>query len=260
MPTLTLPHITLHYLEEGRGPPLLWFPGGNDCAALMLHAHRRLAERMRLICVDPRGQGRSDPRHTPEEYAPECYVEDIRAVLDALGLERAIVGGHSRGGRMSVEFALSYPERVAAVVAAASPLLGFTPERGRRFNRYQRVLREHGVDAFLAEVNTGPRHPERRAIWVQAAHHAGPVALDAQYEALRRLGPLTGRMAGLQVPALFVCGRSDPLLDHSRACAGASPRARLAEIDGAGHAVFADNPEPYFEVLCGFLDEVIAAS
>lgn len=107
MPLIEIPgRLRLHYLEEGTGPPMLWLPGGNDCAALMLHAHRPLTERVRLICLDPRGQGESDAPTTADDYAPAEHVADLEAVLETVGLERMIIGGHSRGGRTSVEFAL----------------------------------------------------------------------------------------------------------------------------------------------------------
>jgi pimeloyl-ACP methyl ester carboxylesterase len=257
MPLIEIPgRLRLHYLEEGVGPPMLWLPGGNDCAALMLHAHRSLAGRVRLICVDPRGQGESDAPGTAEDYAPAEHVADLLGLLDCLALDHVIVGGHSRGGRTSVEFALAHPERVVAVIAAASPLLGSTPEREGGFRRYQSTLAEHGVDAFLELLPSGPRNPERRAIWRAAAHHAGPDALIAQYEALRRLRPLTERLTTLAVPALFMTGDRDFLRDHARVAAAASPLIRSAEIASAGHALFADNPHEYFAVLNGFLDKI----
>lgn len=83
MPLIEIPgRLRLHYLEEGTGPPMLWLPGGNDCAALMLHAHRPLTERVRLICLDPRGQGESDAPTTADDYAPAEHVADLEAVLE----------------------------------------------------------------------------------------------------------------------------------------------------------------------------------
>jgi pimeloyl-ACP methyl ester carboxylesterase len=258
MPFTEIPgRLRIHYLEEGGGPPMLWLPGGNDCAALMLHAHRPLAQRMRLICVDPRGQGESDAPSTAEAYAPAEHVADLLGLLDNLGLDRVIIGGHSRGGRTSVEFALAYPDRVVAVIAAASPLLGSTPDREGGFRRYQSALATEGVDAFLELLRSGPRHPERLAIWRAAAHRAGPDALIAQYEALSRLQPLTSRLATLAVPGLFLTGDRDFLREHAHVAAAASPLVRCQEIANAGHALFADNPGDYFVALSGFLDMIV---
>jgi pimeloyl-ACP methyl ester carboxylesterase len=249
--------IRIHYLEEGAGPPMLWLPGGNDCAALMLHAHRSLAQRVRLICMDPRGQGESNAPSTAEAYAPAEHVADLLGLLNGLGLDRVIIGGHSRGGRTSVEFALVHPDRVVAVIAAASPLLGSTPGRESGFRRYQSALAGEGVDAFLDLLRSGPRHPERRAIWRAAAHRAGPDALIAQYEALSRLQSLTDRLVSLAVPGLFLTGDRDFLRDHARVAAAASPLVRSGEIANAGHALFADNPGEYFAALNGFLDMIV---
>ena len=257
MPFVHGPTLRLHYLEDGAGPPLVWLPGGNDCAALMLHAHRRLAARLRLICLDPRGQGESAAPTDADDYSPDGYASDVLALVDALGLERAIIGGHSRGGRTSVEFALRYPERVMGVIAAASPLLGSTTERESGFRRYQRVLAEEGIDAFLGLLRSAPRHPERHAMWRAAAHRAGPRALIAQYEALSRLSPLTERLSSLTVPGLFLTGDRDFLRGHAEQVAAAAPSVRLAVIANAGHALFADNPEDYFAALHGFLDECL---
>jgi pimeloyl-ACP methyl ester carboxylesterase len=257
MPFINAPTLRLHYLDEGDGPPVVWLPGGNDCAALMLHAHRRLTSRVRLVCLDPRGHGESDAPTTADDYSPDNYAGDVLALVDALGLERAVIGGHSRGGRTSVEFALRYPERVVGVIAAASPLLGSTSEREPGFRRYQRALAAEGVDAFLSMLRSGPRHPERHAIWRAAAHRAGAQALIAQYEALSRLGPLTDRLPSLAVPGLFLTGDRDFLRDHAERAAAAGPRVRFALIPDAGHALFADNPRDYFDALNGFLDECL---
>jgi len=257
MAFVQLPEIRIHYLEEGAGPPLVWLPGGNDSALLMRHAHRRLAARVRLICMDPRGQGESDSRTEPEDYLPAAYAGDVLGLLDALGLERVVLGGHSRGGRTSMEVALRYPERVVAVIAAASPLLGYETGRIDGLRHNQLLLREQGVDAFLNGLNWGPRNPERHAYWRAAAQRAGADALIAQYEALSRLPTLTTRLPDLQPPALFLSGERDFMLEAARQAAAATPNSRLIVIPDAGHALFADQPDAYFRAFNAFLDEVL---
>lgn len=252
MPYVEANGLRIHYLEEGSGPPLVWLPGGNDHAGLMLYAHRRLAQRFRLICMDPRGQGRSDAPDEHHAYDPTGYVADLLGLMDALGLERALLGGHSRGGRTVMELAVRYPQRVRAAAAAASPLLGVTPERDIRFRNYQRVLRDQGIEAFLPLLSGAPRHPERRAEYEQHIRGAGPRALHAQYAALRRLPSLTERLRALAVPALFLCGDRDNLLPHSEAAAAAAPCGRLVVIPGAPHAIFAGQPELYYHTLEAF--------
>lgn len=255
MPYFTANGQTLHYLEAGAGPALVWLPGGNDHAGLMLHAHRRLTAHYRLICLDPRGQGRSTAPEDSTDYDPPGYVADLLALLDHLDVERPLLGGHSRGGRTVVEFALRHPHRTRAAVAASSPHMGVTPDREVRFTTYQRVLREQGVDAFLRLLHGAPRHPQRRAEYESYIRGVGPAALSAQYDALRRLQPLADRLQGLQTPALFLCGEHDTLLPHSRAAAAAAPHGRLVIVPDAGHAIFAGSPPAYFAPLESFLAE-----
>jgi pimeloyl-ACP methyl ester carboxylesterase len=253
MPYIHANGLRIHYLDAGSGPPLVWLPGGNDHAGLMLHAHRRLTDHYRLICMDPRGQGRSDAPTEISAYDPPGYVADLLGLLDALGLERPLLGGHSRGGRTVMEFALRYPGRTRAAVAASSPHLGITPVREERFHNYQRVLREGGIDEFLPLLRGAPRHPERRAEYEAYIRTAGADALAAQYGALLRLQPLPERLRGLAAPALFLCGDEDDLLPHSEAAAAAAPHGRLVIVPGAGHAIFAGYPSAYFEPLEAFL-------
>src|SRR3712207_1532039 len=85
------------------------------------HAHllRRLASFSRLILFDKRGTGMSDP--VPLDRLPtlEERMDDVRAVMDAVGCERAAIFGSSEGGLMSVLFAATYPERTSALVTHA---------------------------------------------------------------------------------------------------------------------------------------------
>ena len=258
MPFVDHAEATVHYLDEGSGPVVVWLPGGNDHAGLMLHAHRQFTTHYRWLFIDPRGQGRSSAPIDTHSYDPPGYVSDVLAVLDHLGIERAVVGGHSRGGRTAMEFALRHPQRVVAAIAAASPHLGATPGRTERFDAYETALRSQGVDGFLPLLRGAPRHPERRAEYEAYIRGAGPDALIAQYNALRRLTPLPPRLSELTVPALFLCGSEDELLPHSKAAAAAAPNARLVVVDGAGHAIFAGSPPAYYDTLAAFLGEVYA--
>lgn len=256
MPTIEANGVTIHFLDEGRGPPLVWLPGGNDHAAMALRAHERLLDHYRFIAVDPRGQGGTTAFVTVASYAPSLLVEDLRGLLDALGLEQPVVGGHSRGARAALEFARAYPQRVRAVVAVAPPALGAHGPRKEFYLRAAARLRHEGLDPFIKTLPSAPRHPQRRAEWERYLRAAGPEALAAQYEALARLRPLTENTATLTMPILIVCGEHDRMIEDARALAAAVSSARLAVIPRAGHAPFAEAREEYFATLVSFLADV----
>jgi pimeloyl-ACP methyl ester carboxylesterase len=76
-----------------------------------------LSRHFQVVTVEGRGNGRADRPGTQEAYADREYVDDVVTVLDALGIERAVVGGLSMGGRHALQLAAWYPERAAGVIA-----------------------------------------------------------------------------------------------------------------------------------------------
>jgi pimeloyl-ACP methyl ester carboxylesterase len=260
MPVVEANGIRIHYLEQGDGPPVVWLPGGNDHAAMALRAHERLLERYRFIAVDPRGQGGTTAFVAAASYAPSLLAADLLGFLDALGLERPVLGGHSRGARAVLEFARRFPQRVQAVVAVAPPALGAHGERREFYLRAAQKLRQEGIDPFLKRLPSAPRHPERRAEWEAHLRAVGAEALAAQYEALADLRPLTEDPGGLTMPILVVCGQHDRMLDDARALAATVPSARLVVIPRAGHAPFSEAKPEYFAVVEAFLAEVTGSA
>ena len=111
--------VNIAYQAVGEGAlDLVYVPGWTSNIEYMwtyppfAHFLRRLAAFSRLILFDKRGTGLSDP--VPLDRLPtlEQRMDDVRAVLDAVGSERAALFGHSEGGNMSMLFAATYPERV----------------------------------------------------------------------------------------------------------------------------------------------------
>ncbi len=123
---INLPHIRLHYLESGSPvatrPTLLLLHGLTANARMFEPLARLLAAEYRLIAVDLRGRGLTDKPTTG--YSMAEHAADIIGLMDALGLERCIVGGHSFGGLLTIFLAAHFPERVhkAIILDAAGKL------------------------------------------------------------------------------------------------------------------------------------------
>ncbi len=247
--------IDVHYVEVGAGPDLVWLPGGNDHAELALYAQRGLQHSYHLIGVDPRGQGLSAAPADPALYHDRYQTADLLAVLDALNLQQPLLGGHSRGSRIVLEFAVAHPERTRAVVAVCTPALGGVGVRGERYRRMAAALRDDGLEQFLQHSRTAPRDPERRARWEERLRAVGVEALMAQYEALARRDFLADRMLDFRVPVLLVTGERDHLREDCEALAAAVPAIRLAVIPNAGHAPMTENAEAYYAAVRPFLAE-----
>jgi len=113
--------IRLHYVEHpGDGPTLLLFPGLNANAVFFQGLiHAGLCPALRVLAVDLRGRGRSD---APDGgYTMADHAADILGMLDALGVERAMIGGHSFGGLLTYFLAANHPDRVERAVVMDAP-------------------------------------------------------------------------------------------------------------------------------------------
>jgi pimeloyl-ACP methyl ester carboxylesterase len=117
MPILTRPGGAIRYQVSGSGSPALLLTHGYGATAAMFAANvPAIAASHLVITWDMRGHGGSDYPSEPAAYSPAAALDDMAALLAECGQDRAVLGGHSLGGYLSLDFALSYPERVAGLV------------------------------------------------------------------------------------------------------------------------------------------------
>ncbi|WP_225803935.1 alpha/beta fold hydrolase [Streptomyces sp. NK15101] len=257
---MTLPHDL-----AGTGPSTVVLLHSGVCDRRMWDGqfHALAGAGHRVVRCDLRGFGDS-----PME-APHTHAEDVRELLDHLGVERAAVVGSSFGGRVALELAALHPGRVRALALLGSAMPGMAPsEELRAWGAREDALIEAGDLDAAVELNVdtwlGPeateaaravvRDGQRRAFDLQLAapeeHH--PVAPEVTREDLARI----------RVPALVAVGTHD--LPDFRAVAdelgSLLPGARRVDVDRAGHLPALDLPEETARLLLSFLAEVSALS
>jgi pimeloyl-ACP methyl ester carboxylesterase len=173
----------------------------------------------RVIAYDARGHGASSPAPSPEAYGYELLTEDLRAVLDARGVERAVLAGVSMGAHTCLRFALEMPERVAGLVTitpAFDPVEYAEPQRLAHWDALSDALRDGGIEGFVEAFGV-QRIPERwRATVGRALRQRMTVheRLDAVADALRavpRSAPLHDLHAleEIECPAVVVGSRDE---------------------------------------------------
>jgi pimeloyl-ACP methyl ester carboxylesterase/predicted glycosyltransferase len=153
---------------HGRGPTLLLLTSWAIVHARQWKAQvPYLSRRFRVVTVEGRGNGRADRPQTEEAYTDREYVDDVVAVLDALGIEQAVVGGLSLGGRHALQLAAWYPDRAAGVIAIGTAFPwpipeGFDEPRAsyegwEKANRHFWLADYRGwVEFFMSQVFTEP--------------------------------------------------------------------------------------------------------
>jgi class 3 adenylate cyclase/pimeloyl-ACP methyl ester carboxylesterase len=226
----------------------------------------RLASFCRLIRFDKRGSGMSD--RVTGAPALETRMDDVRAVMDAVGSERAALLGTSEGGAMSILFAATYPERTwALVLCGAFACQRWAPDYpwGTREEEYRREAEEEervwGTQAHslqMAELLAPSSNEENRRAFARLIRQsASPGAATA----LSRMNweiDVRGVLSAVHVPTL-VLNRTDEfpfIVAGSRYLAEHIPGARQVEVPGVDYAIFAGDTEPILNQIEPFLGEV----
>jgi len=122
VPKIEANNLNFHYWQSGQGPDIVLVHGlGGNLAGWHLSIVPELQQDHRVLTYDLRGHGRSDA--PAAGYTTGDMVQDLRAVLDAVGIEKMVLVGHSWGGDIVLHFALLYPERVSELIVLEGALL-----------------------------------------------------------------------------------------------------------------------------------------
>ena len=146
--------VSLAATDDGEGIPVVLLHGITASRRYVVMGSRGLQRSgHRVVAYDARGHGASSPAPSRDAYGYEHLSADLAAVLDELGLERAVLAGASMGAHTILRLALDLPERVAGLVVitpAYDPVANESDERVRRYRRLAAALRRDGIEGFVA--------------------------------------------------------------------------------------------------------------
>jgi pimeloyl-ACP methyl ester carboxylesterase len=273
MPRVSANGIRLHYEETGEGVPLVFvheFAGD----ALSWHLQVRFfARRYRTIAFNARGYPPSDVPTDGSAYSQDHAVEDIRALLDALRIDRAHICGLSMGGYATLHFGLRHPERALSLVVAGCGYGSLAADRAQ-FHRDVSATAERFLTepmATLADVYCqGPTRVQFRDKdprgWQEfhdqfAAQSALGHGLTMRGVQLTRpsVYELEAELERLTVPTLIVTGdEDDPCLEPGIFLKRKICTSGLVVIPKAGHTINLEEPEAFNRAVLDFLTAVEA--
>ena len=230
----------IRYLEAGGGPVLVHFHGAGG---LRLNpAHELLSHQFRVVAFEMPGFGATENERTRD--LPELAATMASAVR-SLGLTRFNLMGTSFGGKVALFLAVQEKDLIRALVLEAPAAIrpaGLQPASG-----------SPEVVAHLLYA-----HPERRppAAPADPAQAARAVAFTKRVRGPDRDPALEARMSGLTIPVLVVLGTRDQLIppEMGRIYKDLMPDAHLVFVYDAGHAISAERPEAFAEVVSDFLE------
>ncbi len=249
MATLNRDGVSLYYEVHGKGPALLLTHGYSATSRMWDGQIDAFSKHYRLILWDMRGHGASDYPADPAAYSEAATVAGMAALLDAVGAEKAIVGGLSLGGYMSLAFHLTHPERVRALlIIDTGP--GYRNDEAREgWNRNALKTAERYETEGLGRLAAG-------SVEMRTSTHrsAEGLALAARGMLTQKDARVISSLPTVAVPSLVVVGADDtPFLAASDYMAAKIPGARKVVIAAAGHAANIDQPEAFNIAVLDFL-------
>jgi len=216
--------------------------------------HAFLGDRYRLISWDMRGHGQTESPSDPAQYSHALTVGDMKALLDHLGIQRAVIGGLSLGGTMSLEFYVTHPQMVEALVICDSGPGYRNADAREKWNERARSRATELEARGLAALSGRSREMQEAM-----GHHASAQGLA--HAARGMLAQTDARaidgLPSIAVPTLVIVGDKDePFVAPCEYMAKKIPGARLEVIKGAGHSSNLDQPEAFNRVFVDFLDSL----
>jgi pimeloyl-ACP methyl ester carboxylesterase len=253
MPTVRPEGGPIHYAEhltpESTLPPLVLIHGAGGQYASWPPQVRRL-KRVSTYAPDLPGHGQStgEGRRTIP-----AYTADVIALLDALGLERVIVGGHSMGGAVAQQLALDAPERVAGLVLVATGArLRVAPQiLDNVLGDFEAVLDFMVAYAFGPTADDDLKRLGRRLMGETAPEvMLGDCLACDGFDVRERLGEIAA-------PTLVIGGMADRMTParFARYLADAIPGAELALVEDAGHMIMSEFPERVAAIIAAWLEK-----
>lgn len=252
MPVASINGIHFYYEAHGRGPALVFAHGVGGNHASWYQQVPYFSRWYQVVTFDHRGFGNSrDLENGPGRSA---FVEDLRALLDHLELDRAALVAQSMGGWTCLGLALDYPERVSALVMADT--LGGITAPGPLHDRLAEV-REATDDLPQLERVLAPgfrqRNPASAELYSQLASFNASTrkTMSGRFPA----APTPEQLAQLTIPVLFIAGQEDILAppDVVHLACKLVPGSSVVEVADAGHSVYFEQPDVFNHQVRSFL-------
>ncbi|MGO9912452.1 MAG: alpha/beta fold hydrolase [Acidimicrobiales bacterium] len=254
----------IHVADWGEGPPIVLLHGLTLQSSVWAYQFRDLGDRHRMIALDLRGHGHSEPGEAGMTIA--AMADDLADVLEALDLRRATVVGHSMGGMATLRFCRRHPgvvaERVGAIaIIASSGGISIPLETLRRLvpMAVDLVVAGHGAVNRSGRPLLPSNSAGTRGTLFVFGEHPDPVAVRRTLEYSRAMRPdrlvsllselvnfnERERLGHAPVPCLVVVGDRDRLTPpkYGRALVETLPGARLVVLPGAGHMLMYERRE-----------------
>ena len=275
MPIAGVNDVQLYYELWGQGPPLVMAHGFCGCTDEWRALVLPLAKRYRLLLYDVRGHGRSSVPEDPALYSMPVFAADQAALMRALGIERAHVGGGSMGGMIAAQFAVDYPQMVSSLLLCDTTCgNGSDPGPAGQFERFlveaftqmEEIAAKDGFQELARRELEWSREndphfeerPEPEEVGLRRLERMTLAGYVGANRAIRQRPDLLARLGEIRAPTLVLIGEWDSFLPCSLLACERIAGSRLALIERSPHGTPTWRPEAFRKAILDFLDDVEA--
>ena len=261
--------IRLHYLDYGSGTAMFWLHGLCGSSGEWGDTMSHFRDRFHVIAYDARGHGLSEKPEIPDAYSQELMVDDLSAVMDGLDINQAIMGGHSMGAGVALNFALRYPERCLGLVLVGIGSGSSNPRWWQQWwDKLADLAGSGGMSAVLAEMNSLPA-------W-QSALQNPQIGKQISEGIMRNCAQsIAYTMRGVQRkrPSIFESGdalkecetntlvvmseHDTPVKSSSQFIAECMPNAALKVLPAQSHWTHREVPDEFLRAVDDFLAHLV---
>jgi proline-specific peptidase len=268
----------IYVVERGEGYPLFVFHGGPGMDHHMFGDYLdSLTDHYRLILVDQRSHGRSDP--APEQtWTLEQHAKDVGLLASAMGFENYAVLGHSYGAFVVLQHAVGYPGQAAqTIVSSGIPASHYLEHVERNLEAFEPIeLRQQVTDSWAREPEAStqedvasllrdqfpfhfadPRDPRIEEMFERTAGAIYAPDVLRKFSAAEYGGiEVEDRLSDITQPVLVLAGRHDRTcsVEAAEAMAAGIPNAELVVFENSGHATYVEENQAYLDTVRSFLN------
>jgi pimeloyl-ACP methyl ester carboxylesterase len=238
----------IHYEDTGGHlPPIVLAHGLLMDYEMFVPQLESLRSQWRVITWDARCHGETET--TDDLFSYWDLADDLKGLLDHLGIARAVIGGMSQGGFVALRFALKHPERVGGLILLSTQAGAEDPEKAAIYESMLEVWEDDGLNDQLAEtiatIILGNDWPSRGS-WIAKWRRWPRSLLRPAFTALVSRDDIHDRLGDIKVPALVIHGTRDAAIDielAQRMCSELANCQLLVMIEGGGHACNLTHPQ-----------------
>lgn len=271
---LDMDGLTLSYIDEGEGDPLILVHGLASNAGFWRYNIESLSSQYRVIAVDLPGYGKSSKGDFP--YGMAWYASVIADFIEEMGLENVTYAGHSMGGQIGITLSLNHPESISRLILAApAGIEAFTPGSG---NWLRNVFTIHGIktvpeSGIRENLSLNFHRWNSRWEWMvkERTRMAKAEEMDEfAYTVIQSVGamldePTTARLGDIPHETLIIYGRFDRLIPNMYLNPGSPqsvfryghekiPNSTLIEVNRAGHMLQIEQAEAFNTEILGWMN------